>query len=215
MPELNRIYQGDCLEIMRGWPDHFIHAIVIDPVWPNAKVQLHGSDNPHEALRRAAAEFPRLLTNDGILVVHLGCDSDVRILTAIPAVLPFVRVAWLRYARPHYKGRILYGADTAYVFGSPRVPEGRHIMPGEHTLTENRRPHNAHPCPRQLSPVQWLVASYTRQNDIVLDCFSGSGTTLCAAQRLGRKWIGIEIEPKYCAIAQARMEAELAQGRLF
>ena len=30
-PELNRIYQGDCLEVMRGWPDNFVHCVVTSP----------------------------------------------------------------------------------------------------------------------------------------------------------------------------------------
>ena len=49
---------------------------------------------------------------------------------------------------------------------------------------------------------------------MILDCFLGSGTTAVAAERLGRRWIGIEIEPKYCAIAQARVDAERNQLKL-
>jgi len=49
----------------------------------------------------------------------------------------------------------------------------------------------------------------------VLDPFLGSGTTAVACERLNRRWIGIEIEEKYCAIAKQRIENERKQRKLF
>jgi site-specific DNA-methyltransferase (adenine-specific) len=46
----------------------------------------------------------------------------------------------------------------------------------------------------------------TYKNDIVLDPFAGSGTSLVAAQILDRRWIGIELSPNYCQIAQTRVD---------
>ena len=53
------------------------------------------------------------------------------------------------------------------------------------------------------------IISWSNPNDIVLDCFMGSGTTLVAAKQLNRKAIGIEIEEKYCAIAVKRLKQEV------
>ena len=50
---------------------------------------------------------------------------------------------------------------------------------------------------------------------IVLDPFMGSGTTGMVAEKLGRKWIGIEINPEYCKIAEKRIEEVARQRRLF
>jgi site-specific DNA-methyltransferase (adenine-specific) len=44
------------------------------------------------------------------------------------------------------------------------------------------------------------------KNDIVLDPFAGSGTSLVAAEILGRRWLGIELSPNYTDIAKTRVE---------
>jgi site-specific DNA-methyltransferase (adenine-specific) len=68
----------------------------------------------------------------------------------------------------------------------------------------------SHPCPFPETIPGRLIASSCPTNGVVLDPFMGSGTTLVAAKRLGRKAIGIELEEKYCEIAAKR----LAQGAL-
>lgn len=53
------------------------------------------------------------------------------------------------------------------------------------------------------------------KNGIILDPFMGSGTTGVACVQTGRRFIGIEIDPHYCEIAQKRIEQALLQPRLF
>jgi len=54
----------------------------------------------------------------------------------------------------------------------------------------------------------------SQKGDLILDPFLGSGTTAIAAERLGRRWIGIEKELKYCEIAKQRIKQELSQKKL-
>ena len=46
----------------------------------------------------------------------------------------------------------------------------------------------------------------TYKNDVILDPFTGSGTSLCAAEILGRRWIGIELSENYCKVAKERVQ---------
>ncbi|CAN5115582.1 hypothetical protein BH20ACI1_BH20ACI1_09430 [soil metagenome] len=56
-----------------------------------------------------------------------------------------------------------------------------------------------------------LVLSTTREGDLVLDPFLGSGTTALVCQNLNRNFAGIEIEPKYIEMAENRLKQESAK----
>ncbi len=63
--------------------------------------------------------------------------------------------------------------------------------------------------------IAWILDKYGQDSHSVMDPFLGSGTTAIACERLNRRWIGIEIEEKYCAIAKKRIEQERKQLKLF
>lgn len=67
---------------------------------------------------------------------------------------------------------------------------------------------NNHPTVKPIKLMAYLITLGSRKGDIVLDPFVGSGTTCIAAKRLKRKWIGIEKDPEYCKIAEARIKAQ-------
>ena len=62
-----------------------------------------------------------------------------------------------------------------------------------------------HPTQKPVALMEYLIKTYTSQGDTVLDFTMGSGTTGVAAMRTGRKFIGIELDPEYFAIAQNRI----------
>ena len=72
-----------------------------------------------------------------------------------------------------------------------------------------------HPVSFPLDIPLRCVSATTDNQNLVLDQFMGSGTTGVACANLGRKFIGIEIEPKYFEIACERIEAAYAQPKLF
>ena len=72
-----------------------------------------------------------------------------------------------------------------------------------------------HPTQKPITIMEWAIQQCKKDPQTILDPFMGSGTTGVACANLGRKFIGIEIEPKYFDIACERIEAAQAQGRLF
>jgi site-specific DNA-methyltransferase (adenine-specific) len=65
-----------------------------------------------------------------------------------------------------------------------------------------------HPAPFPVELPEKLIELYTYADDLVLDPFMGSGSTLVAASRLGRRFVGYDLDPGYVELAQARVDEE-------
>ena len=62
-----------------------------------------------------------------------------------------------------------------------------------------------HPTQKPIELMNYLIKTYTKENDLILDFTSGSFTTCVAAEQLNRRSIGIELEKKYCDIGIKRL----------
>lgn len=208
---IEKILCGDCLEILKEIPSKTINAVITDPPWPGTKVKF--VDQEQKLFTAAAVQIARLSNR---LVVHLGSDTDPRFLESVPVTMPFVRACWLRYVPVRYKGPILYDADIAYVFGDNFLPgKGIKVMGSEslHVSKGYRYPGDTHPTPRALEHALFLVRNFSRENEIVLDPFCGSGVILKACKMLNRRFIGIDINSEYCEIAKKKLH--ITQRGLF
>lgn len=110
---------------------------------------------------------------------------------------------WSKKRLENYFGKIgNIWDDIPYVYGgSIKHPEAVY-KPG---TTEKE-----HPAQHPIKLVTRSIGFVTKEGDVVLDCFMGSGTTAVACKQLNRKYIGFEISEKYCEIANKR----LSQGNL-
>jgi adenine-specific DNA-methyltransferase len=62
-----------------------------------------------------------------------------------------------------------------------------------------------YPTEKNLEMIKSIILTSSNENDLVLDCFCGSGTTLQAAQQLGRRWIGIDQSKEAIKATQKRL----------
>ena len=72
---------------------------------------------------------------------------------------------------------------------------------------------NFHPTVKPISLMSYLVTLGSREDDLVLDPFVGSGTTCIAAKLLNRKYIGMEMDSEYVVIAQERIKAHKTEAK--
>lgn len=87
---------------------------------------------------------------------------------------------------------------------------------GEYTKKYENYPNNilnfdleskgVHPTQKPVTLFEYLIKTYTNENEIVLDNCLGSGTTAVACELNNRKWIGFETEPKYIEIINKRLD---------
>ena len=66
-----------------------------------------------------------------------------------------------------------------------------------------------HPTEKPLKLIKHFIEIHSNENEIILDCFMGSGTTALACKQLNRKFIGFEINDKYCKMANNRLNQEV------
>ena len=71
--------------------------------------------------------------------------------------------------------------------------------------TANNANSRLHPTQKSLDLMEYLIQTYTKEGDTILDFTCGSGTTLVAAKKLKRKCYGIELEEKYCEVTKNRL----------
>jgi len=76
-------------------------------------------------------------------------------------------------------------------------------------LRFNRDKAKLHPTQKPVALLKYLIQTYSKENDLILDPFLGSGTTTLACHELNRQYIGIEISPEYVKIAQDRLKQEV------
>ena len=101
--------------------------------------------------------------------------------------------------------------DYDYDVEAVRGPNGRRLRTVWEIPTEpQKRPNGEaddHPAMMPLSLARRCIAITSQEGDVVLDPYAGSGTTLLAAQELGRTWAGIELKPGYVDLIERRLRS--------
>jgi site-specific DNA-methyltransferase (adenine-specific) len=246
---LNKIICGDCLETMQQMPSNSIDLVVTSPPynlknstgngmkagtktgrWANNPLQNgyahHSDEMPHEEYvtwqRACLSEAMRLLKEDGAIFynhkwrVQGGLIQDrADIVDGFP-----VRqiIIWKRAGGFNFNpGYFVPSYEVIYVIAKPKFK----LAPQKNGYTDvwefPQEMKNKHPAPFPLAlPLRCIESTLAK---VILDPFSGSGTTALAAKKLGRNFIGIEISPEYCELAENRIAESVAyllpKGSLF
>jgi len=82
-----------------------------------------------------------------------------------------------------------------------------------HRIKHNKY-RDEHPCQLPIHLLERIILMSTDENDIILDPFVGTGTTVIAAKRLGRRFIGIDIDEKYVNITKDKLSRESSNSKI-
>ena len=140
--------------------------------------------------------------------------EEMRRLGSVVMLTPGIRNLWMYppatwvmcWAKPGSPRRSGLGGfnewEPVLVYGKRRIYNDFKWLAAWNNTSKHT---GEHPCPKPEALCRWLVSEGSDEGALVLDPFSGSGTTLVAAKVLGRRAIGIEIEERYCEIAVKRL----------
>ena len=204
---LDTVLQGDCVELMRNMPAASVDFILTDPPYLVNYRSRDGrailNDAAEQWLKPAFAEAYRVLRWNRFCVSFYGWSKADRFLAAWHAA-GFRPVGHLVFRKSYASSTrfLRYQHEQAYLLakGNPALPQ-RPI--GD--ILEMRYTGNVlHPTQKPVSALLPLIESFSGEGDLVLDPFCGCGSTLVAAQALGRHFMGIELDPTYHAIARRR-----------
>jgi len=231
MLELNKIYNMDCLEGMKQLDDNSVDLIVTSPPYEDISgAGYNGSKKDilffklySEFVDKLFNEYYRVLKNTGQIFFNVKSKTHIKTLKT-PHWLEFLE----SFRQFKFKSYIIWKYAGSFDSTSKRFHLDYeiiyHLSKGDDIyLNENCGikdpltsvwyiPHNIkdrlHPTQMPKAVVERILKVASRKNDIIMDSFIGSGTTAIACKQLNRKFIGFEISPEYCKIANKRLEQE-------
>jgi site-specific DNA-methyltransferase (adenine-specific) len=197
--ECEGIMLGDFREVGSHIADESVALVFTDPPYHRDSLHLYGE----------VAEFAaRVLLPGGSLVVYVPnyalpeipklCGAHLRYWWTLAVVLPGdhalmrefgVRVGWKPMAWFTQGGRL----NKQQIF--------------DDVIQGGAKEKNVHEWQQQVMTAEALIRVLTAENDLVLDPMCGSATTLIAARRAGRRYLGIEVKPETATLARQRLRA--------
>jgi site-specific DNA-methyltransferase (adenine-specific) len=211
------LYLGDCIDILPTLPK--VDAVITDPPYGialNTDNRRFSGGTAGNMSRRGngvgSADGRPIIGDDKpfdpAFLLDYGKEQIIWGWNNYPDRLPRgACLVWLKRLDPAF-GSFLSDAETAWMSRGHGVYCRRDLT--NNAIAKDR----AHPTQKPVGLMVWCI-EFLSSPETILDPFMGSGTTGVAAIQLGRKFIGIEREPKYFDIACKRIEQAVAQGQLF
>ncbi len=204
----NVVLNADCINAMRSFERASVDFILTDPPYVTNFRDRQGrtvaNDDNGRWLKPAFNQMHRVLKDGGFAVSFYGWNKVDMFMDAWKTA--GFRVVGHIVFRKHYASSakfLRYQHEQAYLLakGSVSLPDNPIPDIIDFPYTGNR----LHPTQKPVEALAPLIEAFTRPGDLVLDPFCGSGSTLAAAQHLGRDWIGIELDKNHTATACKRL----------
>jgi len=229
----NKIIQGDALEILKTFPDESVDCVITDPPYniggKSNKLTKVGSeiksneevlggwdniDNYFDWTRNWLKEVFRVTRNGVFSFFDLNEIGKLKDLVESMGFYPKNFIVMVKNNPiPHIrKTGYRSGFEMGLMFMKDKKSKFNFLSQREMI---NVKYYNigkkitTHPTEKPESIVGHLVRVLSDKGDLILDPFLGSGTTAVVARKLGRNFVGIEINPEYIKIAEKRLQQQV------
>jgi adenine-specific DNA-methyltransferase len=208
----NTILHADCLQVLPALAAESVDFILTDPPYITRYKSRDGRTVPNDDnaswLKPSFAEMFRVLKRDSFCVSFYGWPQADRFIRAYRDA-GFSVVGHLVFPKRYTSSSkfLRYQHECAHLLakGNPKRPTYAIGDVIDWTYSGNK----LHPTQKPLAVLLPLVETFSAPGGLVLDPFSGSGSTLLAAKTLGRSYLGVEMDARYHAIARRRLEREI------
>jgi len=230
------LYNGDCLEVMAeiGRADHMIFDPPYEATLHAAKNSLKGRKHRNDGVAELKGlDFAPIdaIRDDVVRLGEAHCNGWFIAFCTVEGAAKWadaINASSLKYKRacvwvkpdstPQLNGQ--GPAQGAEIFvtawdGSGFAKWNSGGKRGVYTHCVNVGRDGRHPTEKPIPLMRELLQDFTNPGQTILDPFMGSGTTGVACAKMGRKFIGVELDTKYFEIACERIEKAYAQGDMF
>lgn len=208
--EKYQLYEGDCLQVMKQFPDGMFDACITDPPY-GINYMKAGGRNPKNG-------WNVFNENDGWDKERPNKDyfDNIRRIAKIAVIwggnyftdyLPST-MQWFIWD----KGQRNFSLADFEMAWSSQNKAGRIFNYSRGAALQDGK---IHPTQKPLALMRWCIERLPPEVETVIDPFMGSGTTGVACAQLGRRFVGIELDHDYFEIARKRIENAYAQPLLF
>ena len=205
MMEYDYIECGDCLELMKGIPDGSVDLVLTDPPYGkkadkgtngfgSAKNRRYGGG--WDSKRPSKEVFDEML-RIGKNVIIFGGNYFADILPPSNHWIFWDNEGDIAFQNPFADGELIY---TTF-----KKPIKRIVFKQQGFITDSKDK-RYHPTQKPSELVEMLIKEYSKEGDLVLDPFLGSGTTAVACVNTNRHYIGFELDTQYYDIACKRLD---------
>lgn len=205
----NSIIQGDCTKAMAALESASVDFVLTDPPYIVGYRDRTGrtiaNDGNARWLRPAFSQIYRLLKPASFCVSFYGWNK-VHLFMSAWRDAGFRTVGHVVFRKRYASSSrfLRYEHECAYLLAKGDVMPPATPIPDviDFHYTGNK----LHPTQKPVEALAPLISAFCPQGGVVLDPFAGSGSTLAAAKKLGRRFLGIEIDARHYRTATARLE---------
>ena len=217
----NTIIHGDSLTVLRQMESESVDAIITDPPYGINYVSRAGAriKNDRSPFIWFLYDAFRVLKSGesgrGSLICFTRWDVEQTFIDAM-------RMAGFNVRSEVIWDKVYHGVGDCKTQFAPSheniifAVKGKFCFPGHRpkdliTYQKLNSAQMVHPTEKPVGLLSNLISSVTKPGDLILDPFAGSGSTLVAAKKTGRRFIGVELDDEYFATAQRRIEEAVTE----